>query len=241
MMKGVIFFLLLLMVSCSAVPGRLKTLKKHGIPYQSQRTTIDVPNTSAKLSVVYTGCGGLYILKDNQGILVDPFFSNQKLMRIGSSMLSGKKKIASNPEMIDVGIKSIEEAIGKLNDHNTTIFAAHSHYDHLMDVPALFAKLDRKPAVYINRSGFNTCYNVVDTCKMVTLENHMTTQEVSRPPIVLQSTQGAIHVYPILGDHNPHFNNIKFFSGSKTEATNYFNDPFEKTSVNEWLEGNTFS
>ena len=129
---------------------------------------------------------------------------------------------------------------GKLSEHTNTIFSAHSHYDHLMDVPAVFAKLNKKPTVYINRSGFNTCYNVVDTNKMVILENHMTTQESASTHCVTKP-EGAINVYPILGDHNPHFKNIKFFSGSKTEPTNYFNDPFEKTSVNEWLEGNTFS
>ena len=241
MIKGIIFFLLLLLASCSAGPGRLKTLEKHGIPYQSQRTTIDIPNTAAQLSVVYTGCGGLYIQKDNQGIFVDPFFSNQKLMRIGSSIFSGRKKIASKREMIDRGIKSIETVTGKLSGHTSTIFNAHSHYDHLMDVPALFAMLNPKPSVYVNRSGFNTVYNVVDTSKMVILEDHMTTQEVTRPPITLQSQEGTINVYPILGDHNPHFKNISFFNGSKTEPTNYYTDPFGKTSVNDWLEGNTFS
>ncbi|HET6540649.1 MAG TPA: hypothetical protein VFG46_09205 [Chryseolinea sp.] len=241
MIKSVLFFLLLSMAGCGVGPGRLKTLKKHGIPYQRQRTTIDLPNTSAKLSVVYTGCGGLYILKDNQGIFVDPFFSNQKLMRIGSSVFRGKKKIASNREMIDIGIKSIETATGKLSEHTSTIFTAHSHYDHLMDVPALFAMLKPKPTVYVNRSGFNTVCHVVDTNKMVILEDHMTTQEVTRPPITLQSQHGTINVYPILGDHNPHFKNISFFSGSKTEPANYFTDPFGKTSANDWLEGNTFS
>ncbi len=69
----------------------------------------------------------------------------------------------------------------------------------------------------------------------------MTTQEVVRPPITLQSQDGTINVYPILADHNPHFKNIKFFSGSKTEPMNYFTDPFGKTNANDWLEGNTFS
>jgi hypothetical protein len=241
MIKSVLFFLLLLMASCSAGPGRLKTLKKHGIPYQSQRTTIDIPNASAKLSVVYTGCGGLYILKDNQGIFVDPFFSNQKLLRIASSVLSGKKKISSKRGMIDLGIKSIETATGKLSEHTNTIFTAHSHYDHLMDVPALFGMLNPKPTVYVNRSGLNTVYCVVDTNKMVILENHMTTQEVTRPPITLQSQHGTINVYPILADHNPHFKNISFFSGSKTEPTNYDTARLRKTSANEWLEGNIFA
>ena len=233
--------LLLLMTRCGTGPGRLKALTKDGIPYQSHRTTIDLPGSSTKFKVQYTGCGGLYILKDNHAIMIDPFFSNQKIMRVGSSMLTGKKKIASNPEMIDSGIASLEEVMGKLSNYTTTIFSAHSHYDHLMDVPAVFARLEKAPDVYLNRSGFNTCYNVVDTVKMKILEEHMTTQEVTRKPIVLKNDDQAVHVYPILGDHNPHFNNIKFFSGSKTEPVGYFDDPFAKTGVNEWLDGNTFS
>ncbi len=45
MIKSVFVFLLLLIASCGAGPGRLKTLKKHGIRYQSERTTIDLPET----------------------------------------------------------------------------------------------------------------------------------------------------------------------------------------------------
>ena len=241
MIKSVLVFLLLLIASCGVGPGRLKTLKKNGIRYQSQQTIIDLPETSVKLTVQYTGCGGLYILKDNQGIMFDPFFSNQKLRRVGTSMLRGKKKLASNPEMIDAGITSIERATGKLSEHTTTIFTAHGHYDHLMDVPAVVSKLNKVPTVYLNRSGFNTCYNVLDTNKVFILENFMTTQEVMRPPITLQSQDGTINVYPILADHNPHFKNISFFSGSKTEPIDYFTDPFGKTKANDWLEGNTFS
>ena len=241
MIKSLLVFLLLLIASCGTGPGHLKTLKKHGIRYQSQRAIIDLPETSVRLAVQYTGCGGLYILKDKQGLMFDPFFSNQKLSRLGTSMLNGKKKLASNAEMIDAGIRSIESAMGKLSENNTTIFNAHSHYDHLMDVPAMVSKLNKVPTVYLNRSGFNTCYNVLDTNKMVILENLMTTQEVVSPPITLQSQDGTINVYPILADHNPHVKNISFFSGSKTEPINYFTDPFGKTKANDWLEGNTFS
>ena len=240
-MKVVIIAMLLLLTSCAMGPGNLKTLEKHDIPYQSQRTTVDLPQTSAAIIVQYTGCGGLYILKDNQAIIVDPFFSNQKVMRIGSSMFSGKRKLASDSRMIDAGIKTMEDATGKLHERVIAILTAHSHYDHLMDVPMVFAKLDEKPPVYVNRSGYNTCYNVIDTNKMVALENHMTTQEVVRSPIALLTSAGTINVYPILADHNPHFNNIKFFSGSKTTPLQSFRDPSGRTSVNDWLEGNTFS
>lgn len=242
MARNLIIFFLLIMAGCVTGPGRLKTLTKHGIPFQDHGITVDVPGSSVEMKVQYTGCGGLYILRGDQAIMLDPFFSNQKITRIGSSMLSGRKKIRSDQKMINAGLKSIEEATGKLNSNvTTTIFSAHSHYDHLMDVPAVVSKLNNLPVVYMNRSGFNTCRNVMDTTKIVILENHMTTQEVMRPPIVLQSSEHTIRIYPVLGDHNAHFNNIKFFSGSKTEPVPYFTNAYAKTSVNDWLEGNTFS
>jgi L-ascorbate metabolism protein UlaG (beta-lactamase superfamily) len=243
-MKNIPLVLLLLTLACSTNPGRLKMLTKHGIPYQSQRTTIDIAGTP-EISVHYTGCGGLYLIKDGHGIMIDPFFSNQKIMRIASSVLgggeNGKRKLSSDPKMVDLGIASIEKATGNLTQQATTILTAHSHYDHLMDVPAVFNKLNKTPTVYVNESGYNTCYNVIDTNKMVVLEKHMTTQEVNRPPIALPTQGGKILIYPILAEHNPHFKNIKFFSGSKREPVADFTNAYGKTRGNDWLEGNTFS
>ena len=238
--------LALIILGCSTSPGRLESLTKHGIPYQSSRTTIDINGASEKkLTVHYSGCGGLHFVKDGHGIMIDPFFSNQKIMRIAASVLGGgargKQKLASDPKMVTIGMKAMEEAMGSLLPQTTAILVAHSHYDHLMDVPAVYNKLNRVPMVYLNESGFNSCYNVIDTSKMVILEKHMTTKEVSRPPIILQTRAGKIHIYPILAEHNPHFKNIKFFSGSKTKPVADFTDANAKTRGNDWLEGNTFS
>ena len=227
---------------CCVSPGKLKKLSKAGISYQAEDTTINLFDTEEKkLTVQYTGCGGLRISKDGYGVLIDPFFSNQKLMRLSASLLGGgddgKRKLSSSREMVERGIKSIQPDGGNVG----AILSAHGHYDHLMDIPAVFTKLNKQPTVYLNRSGFNTCYNVIDTSKMVVLENHMTTEEKQRPPIALETPHGKINIYPILAEHNPHVKNVKFFSGSKTKPVAGFTDPFGKTSANDWLEGNTFS
>lgn len=237
---------MILLLGCGTAPGRLKTLRKNGIPYQSQNTSIAIEGIiNKKISVQYTGCGGLYILKDGAGIMIDPYFSNQKLMRIGTSVLGGgnvgKRKLSSDPKMIDAGIKSLEQQSGSLQNEVKAILSAHSHYDHLMDVPAIFGKLSKQPIVYLNQSGYNTVYNVIDTNKMVVLENHMSTQDVNRPPIVIPTGSGKIHIYPILAEHNPHFKNIKFFSGSKTKPAADYTNAYGKTRANDWLEGNVFS
>jgi hypothetical protein len=244
-MKYYSVVVVLLLAGCGIGPGRLSQLRKNGIDFQSHDTSIDIGGSEEKkLTVQYTGCGGLYLQKDSSAILIDPFFSNQKVMRIGSSVFggnqSGKKKISADPKMVDFGMQTLSKRVGNLQKI-VAILSAHSHYDHLMDVPAIFNKLEKKPAIYLNRSGYNTCHNVIDTSKMEILENHMTTREVNRPPIQLQNRDGEIHIYPILSEHNPHIRNIKFFSGSKTEPVADFTDAYGKTRANDWLEGNVFS
>jgi hypothetical protein len=246
-MKYILPLFFIVISGCkSASPGALRNLTKHGIPYQSQRSALALSGTSdKKISTQYLGCGGIYIVKDGDAIMIDPFFSNQKVMRLGASIFGGggkgKRNLASDPRMIETGLKAIEASSSKIQPQIKAILSAHSHYDHLMDIPAIFEKQDKAPKVYVNRSGFNTCQNVINVDKMVVLENHMTTQEVSRPPIELKTPKGTINIYPILAEHNPHFKNIKFFSGSKTTAVGYFRDPYQKTRANDWLEGNTFS
>jgi glyoxylase-like metal-dependent hydrolase (beta-lactamase superfamily II) len=156
----------LLVAGCATGPGPLSALRKNGINFQSRDTLINIAGSEGqKVTVQYTGCGGLYIQKDSSAILVDPFFSNQRVMRIGSSVFggkSGKRKISSDPKMVEIGMQALSSRAGPL-DKIIAILSAHSHYDHLLDVPAVFNKLDRKPAIYLNRSGYNTCQNAIDT------------------------------------------------------------------------------
>jgi hypothetical protein len=48
-------------------------------------------------------------------------------------------------------------------------------------------------------------------------------------------------VYPILADHNPHLKNIKAFDGDVTAPNKTFINPYDKTTANDWHEGNTFA
>ena len=240
------YYLIVLVLSaaCASGPGRLKNLTKHNIDYQSKDTSVNVADGELNFTIQYTGCGGLVLQKENSAIMIDPFFSNQRVMRIGSSLFGrghlGKRKLSSDERMIATGLKTVERQIDDLQNV-TTILSAHSHYDHLMDVPAIFDRLKKQPMVYLNRSGFNTCYNVIDTNKMKLLEDHMTTQEVNRPPIVLDIAGGTVHIYPILAEHNPHFKYVKFFSGGKTTPVEDYTTAYGRTRANDWLEGNVFS
>jgi len=231
--------LLLLLTSC-ITPGRLSKLPKD-IHIVEKREAIKEyktgPNT---LTIQYLGAGGLYLLNKNEGILIDPFFSNQKVGKLGWSVLFGKENIRANQKMVTYGLKSIEAQTGPLAPQVKAIFSAHSHYDHLLDVPAVFATLN-KPMVYLNQTGYNICYSTIDKNKMDVLEAHMTTADKTRSPITWATDSTSVNVYPILADHNPHLKNIKAFDGDITTPNQTFKNPYDKTTANTWLEGNTFA
>lgn len=227
------------LTSC-ITPGRLNKLPKDIHIVKTRELIKEYQTGPNTLTIQYLGAGGLYLLNKNEGILIDPFFSNQKVGKLGKSVLFDKKNIRANQKMVTYGLKSIEAQTGPLAPQVKAIFSAHSHYDHLLDVPAVFATLN-KPMVYLNQTGYNICYNTIDKNKMDVLEAHMTTAETTRPPIAWATASGSVHVYPILADHNPHLKNIKAFDGDITTPNQTFINPYDKTTANTWLEGNTFA
>ncbi len=231
---SMIFFLAACSGSLRKIPETFRPIESSGL--------ITVPPGYRSMTIQYLGAGGLYLLNDDSGILIDPFFSNPNIFKVGASLLFNTRNLGSRPKMISLGMKDINSNQAKFAGHVKAIFVTHSHYDHLMDVPAVFGKLGNKPMVYLNRSGYNTCYKLIDTNKMIVLEEHMTSQYHGTPskPIVLKRKKGRVNIYPILADHNPHVKHLKAFDGDVTKPdTN--KRLGRKTRGNDWLEGNTFS
>ena len=233
-------FLVCLTLTSCITPGRLSKLPKDIHIVEKREAIKEYKTGTNTLIIQYLGAGGLYLLNKNDGILIDPFFSNQKVGKLGWSVLFGKENIRANQKMVTYGLNAIEAQTGPLAPQVKAIFSAHSHYDHLLDVPAVFASLN-KPMVYLNQTGYNICYNTIDKNKMDVLEAHMTTADKTRPPITWATDSGSVNVYPILADHNPHLKNIKAFDGDITTPNQTFKNPYDKTTANTWLEGNTFA
>ncbi len=238
-MKFFFLFLSLFVISCSSLsPGSLRKLPLE-VHVPENSAVVSLSSGAGKtLAAQYLGCGGLYLLKDGEGILIDPFFSNQKISRLVLSTLGNKRKIRSDPKMVEFGLNSMRRLDSLYAKHVKAILVAHSHYDHLLDVPAVYQSLVEKPDVYLNESGRNVCSAVIDPENLKLLEGHATTQNCVAAPIWVGD---KVCVYPILAKHNPHIQNIKFFDGSVARPLTYFNDPYAKTKANDWLEGNTYS
>jgi hypothetical protein len=234
-----------LLLSCVTPKNILKLSK---VKVEGQHAFIQYklsPQATNDFTVRYLGSGGLQITKDGESILIDPFFSHQRIGKLGTSLLglqqNGNRKLKSDQKMIDIGLNKINEAPGG-RENILAVLSSHSHYDHLMDIPAIWKALDKKPIVLLNESGNFTCTYVIDSTSRIVLEKYSSTKDNTRQPFELVTKQKKrIKIYPILSEHNPHLRYIKFFSGRKTESIPYYNDPYQKTKANDWLEGNTFS
>jgi hypothetical protein len=223
----------------------LSHLKKKGVHVDRSFTLSSNSHTSDSVKIQYLGCGGFFIRQNGQAIMIDPFFSHQSFMRIGRSILLGGK-IKSKPEEIRYGKKMIMDSLDlsddQLKKEVNGIFAAHGHYDHLMDVPYLHKEwLDSQADVYVNTSATITCANVIDPVKLHDIQLLSSIREQRGDSIEFSSGDARIRVYPIFADHNPHSRNIKLFAGSAVTTPSRFQKPTDKTSVNDWLEGQTLS
>jgi hypothetical protein len=226
-------------------PGSLNKLKREGVVAESKPSFITLPNNSGRTAeIIYLGSGGIMAIIDGEAILIDPFFSHQRTGKIAKSVLLGKRgraTLQSDRKMLDVGMNVIRGSKNGSPPNILAIISAHSHYDHLMDIPAVYTELGRRPMILLTKSGYNIIHNTVDSAKTVVLENHFSTRVNASDPIVISRSSGTVRVYPILAHHNPHFRNIKFFSGEQPKPVHDLVSPFGRTRANLWLEGNTFS
>jgi hypothetical protein len=240
-----IVFTSFLFCGCSMKPGSLRKLKRVGIVPASQDISVKLDeNQSRRVEALYLGCGGVYIVKDFDAILIDPFFSNPRIGAIGKSILSGKDGKAilrTDKKMLDAGLAAINRVSEKHEIKLQAILSAHSHYDHLMDIPAIAGKYQWKPTVLLTLSGYNICHQALASSKVEILEKYMVTQEAVPDPVIISREKGSILIYPIVSKHNPHFRNVKFFSGEQSKPVNDFQEPYDRSKANLWLEGNTFS
>lgn len=245
-LKTVIFILMI-----TVLPGcsrkSIHTLQRKGVNVTQSRTTVSTSKTgSHQLQLQYLGCGGLLIKYSDQALMIDPFFSNQRFMKVGRSMLLGAK-IKSDKKAIAFGrqriLDSLEISADELSRDVKAILVAHGHYDHLMDVPYLHKYwFNSQPEVFANTSAINTCSNVIAADKLHNSESMMSVREQTGSSVEFKAADGTLlRIHMQMAAHNPHSNHMKLFSGGVMKPVSYFKRPEDKTSANDWLEGRTLS
>lgn len=138
-MKSLIAAVALLFLGCRhVIPGSITGGKD--FDFAVERDCPKPRQTDGKVQVTYLGSGGVSIVWNGEAILIGPSFSNHRLWRAAIGLATFDRKRIK--DRMDATVER-----GKVK----AIFAGHSHYDHIGDIPAL----DLNVPVWVNTSGAN--------------------------------------------------------------------------------------
>jgi hypothetical protein len=152
----------------------------------------------------YLGAGGLHIEWRGASIMTAPFFSNHGLLRAGFGAAGWDE------DAIARGLAGLPvDGIGAL-------LSAHSHYDHLADLPPILMKHATEARLYLTASGANILAPFEE------LRERLTTIDESEGAwIRLREGSGRelpIRVMPLLSGHAGHLWKYHYGKGAVSES-----------------------
>jgi len=192
-----LIFLLLLFSSCAGI----KKIDAHLI---KEPSTINLAKESDKsIEITYSGCGGFLINNGISAILIDPYFSNT-----GPIPFLYFKTLKSDTTQID---RFFDKQLSTTKDKDgiiKAILVAHSHYDHLADVPSVFTRVCHADSSTIY--GSKTTKHILasvglekNVCAINPDSLKKKNSEIEPNWIYTKNKQ--IRFLPINSEHAPHF------------------------------------
>ena len=207
-------------------------------PRKSEATLTVHPGAKNELDIVYLGAGNLVLGHNGEAILTDPFFSNQKVLRLLG-------KIKSSRSLYNTWKTNFEYFMSPSEVRAALV--SHTHYDHAMDLPLLleghyFTNLE---TVYGNSYLPRIMHNFEkEGVGLVAVSKGQvydpTSNDQSYQWISLTSN---IRALPVLSNHAPHTKRKLFMDKPLDEQ--YFDEHLlysnSKTKAFKWPAGETYS
>lgn len=232
------YLTLIALASLTACTHSVSRFYPEIIPQKSEAVLPVRSDAKNEMNIVYLGSGNLVLERDGEAIITDPFFSNQKLLK-----LLGKVK--SNPSLYNTWKTNFEYFLSP--SVVQAGFVSHTHYDHVMDLPLLieshyFKNMD---IVYGNNYLPKIMQNFKEEEVRLTA---LTKEQVYDPTTTDQqyewiSVTPSIRVLPILSDHAPHTKKKLYMDKPLEEQ--YFDEHLiysnSKTKAFKWSTGETYS
>lgn len=208
--------LFLLLIICTACSGTKKAHQINSYISFDSPTSIPLKNDGlSRLKITYTGSGGFLIKDDSSAILIDPYLSN-----IHPLFFLLLKKTKTDTAIINNFFK---QQFGSHKDNDgiiKAILVAHSHYDHLADVPSIYLNNCNQDSTEI--IGSITTKHILSSTEIgenvipITSSNKKILKSKESENYNWIYTQNKqVRILPIPAEHAPHFMGMKFISSKK--------------------------
>ena len=230
------------LVAWMFVTGCAKTIPQTRFPKtiipSENKHVLHVNTSNDPLEVLYLGCGHLIMQYKGENIMLDPFFSTHKLLDGSLQSDSGAfKKYKTTLASHNIDMKQIK-----------SVWLAHKHYDHVLDLPKLLEENLILPAatIYGSNLGDTILYNFLSERNYNTLTRAETYQPGENAIPEFQSAAKDIRILPIRSNHAPHFKllgiPIHLMKGNiKAGYFRNFRSADQITKRKQWKEGCTYA
>jgi hypothetical protein len=163
---------------------------------------------SDSIQIQYIGCGGFFIRHGQDGLLIDPYFSNAAALA----------QIKSDTNLIDNFFKQLFNEPKDAEGLVKMTLISHAHHDHLADLPSLYRRNLNQVALQI--VGSETAANIFKAFQMPlprqfhSFDTVFKNNKKATPSVF--SANRRIRVTVLLTEHAPHLWKFKipFIGGS---------------------------
>ncbi|HYG62333.1 MAG TPA: MBL fold metallo-hydrolase [Thermoanaerobaculia bacterium] len=153
-----------------------------------------------EVAIRYLGAGGLYVEWQGTALLMSPFFSNPRILRVPWG------RLVTDEAAVERGLKPMD--LSRVR----AIAAGHSHYDHIGDLPLVAERFAPGARVYVNNNGAHALAPVrALTGRITSLES-----EAGRDWIYLKDPDQndlPIRFRAVKSAHAPHFWGVRLLRG----------------------------
>jgi hypothetical protein len=226
----------LLTLSCT---HKVSKFHPEFIPKKFETTLALKPSGSQTLNILYLGCGNLVLEKDGEAIMTDPFFSNQKVLKLLGRIKTNPERYAEWMQLVDAHVST--KAV-------RSMLISHTHYDHLMDLPTLLQGhvFPNLKAIYGNPYMPKMLQHFKDsTAKFVVLQPAQVYNPNEQNDPEYQWINLAPHVrcLPIESNHAPHIGH-KLYMNKPLDEKHFRSNlvwAADKVKAFKWTAGSVYS